>query len=56
MNSIVGLLAILTVWFWIISLILVVGAEVNSYYAMGQRAAAGELPSVLRRLNGGDSS
>jgi len=40
-GAIAGLLAILTMWFWVISLILLLGAEVNSYFGLGQRATAG---------------
>jgi membrane protein len=41
------LLAILTFWFWVISLILLLGAELNSFAALGQRAAGGDLPTML---------
>lgn len=41
------LLAILTFWFWVISLILLVGAEMNSFAALGQRATSGDLPTML---------
>ena len=46
-GSFVGLLAILTFWFWVVSLILLLGAEMNSFAALGQRAAGGDLPTVL---------
>jgi membrane protein len=49
-GSIVGLLAVLTLWFWIISLILLIGAEVNSFFALGQRATADDLPGVLHGM------
>ncbi|MBV9121202.1 MAG: YihY/virulence factor BrkB family protein [Chloroflexi bacterium] len=49
-GSIAGLLAVLTLWFWVISLILLVGAEVNSYFALGQRATADDLPGVLHGM------
>ncbi len=49
-GAIAGLLAILTMWFWVISLILVLGAEVNSYFALGQRATADDLAGVLHGL------
>jgi membrane protein len=41
------LLALLTFWFWVISLILLLGAEMNSFAALGQRAAGGDLPTML---------
>lgn len=41
------LLAILTFWFWGISLILMIGAEINSFAALGQRATGGDLPTML---------
>jgi membrane protein len=46
-GSFVLLLAILTFWFWVISLILLLGAEMNSFAALGQRAAGGDLPTLL---------
>jgi membrane protein len=49
-GAIAGLLAVLTLWFWVISLILIIGAEVNSFFALGQRAAADDLPGVLHGL------
>jgi len=49
-GSIAGLLAVLTLWFWVISLILLLGAEVNSFFALGQRATADDLPGVLKRV------
>ncbi len=49
-GAIAGLLAVLTMWFWVISLILIVGAEVNSYVALGQRATADDLPGVLHGM------
>lgn len=42
-----GLLALLTFWFWVVSLILLLGAELNSFAALGQRAAGGDLPTML---------
>ena len=42
------LLAILTFWFWVISLITMLGAEMNSFAALGQRAAPGDLPTVVQ--------
>lgn len=44
------LLAILTFWFWVISLILLLGAELNSFAALGQRAAGGDLPTMLHDI------
>ncbi len=41
------LLAILTFWFWVISLILLLGAEMNSFAALGQRAMGSDLPTML---------
>jgi membrane protein len=41
------LLALLTFWFWVLSLILLLGAELNSFAAMGQRAAGGDLPTLM---------
>jgi membrane protein len=41
------LLALLTFWFWVISLVLLLGAEMNSFAALGQRAAGGDLPTML---------
>jgi len=49
-GAVAGLLAILTLWFWVISFILLLGAEVNSYVALGQRAAADDLPGVLHGM------
>jgi membrane protein len=49
-GSVAGLLAVLTLWFWVISLILLLGAEVNSYFALGQRAASDDLPGVLHGM------
>ncbi|MBV8083289.1 MAG: YihY/virulence factor BrkB family protein [Chloroflexi bacterium] len=49
-GAIAGLLAVLTMWFWVISLILIVGAQVNSFFALGQRAAADDLPGVMHGL------
>ncbi|MGH2363660.1 MAG: YihY/virulence factor BrkB family protein [Chloroflexota bacterium] len=46
-GAIVGLLAILGLWFWLVSLILLLGAEVNSYFVLGQRAAPSDLPGLL---------
>ncbi len=46
-GAFVLLLAILTFWFWVISLILLLGAEMNSFAALGQRAAGGDLPTLL---------
>jgi len=46
-GSVAGLLAILTMWFWVISLILLLGAEVNSYFGLGQRAPGDDLAGVL---------
>lgn len=45
-----GLLAILTFWFWVVSLILLIGAEINSFAALGQRAAGGDLPTVMHNV------
>lgn len=50
-GTVAGLLAILTIWFWVISLLVLLGAEVNSYFAMGQRAMAGDLPALLHLMN-----
>jgi len=44
------LLAILTFWFWVISLILLLGAELNSFAALGQRPAGGDLPTLLHDI------
>lgn len=44
------LLALLTFWFWVVSLILLLGAEMNSFAALGQRAAGGDLPSMLHDI------
>ncbi|MFI5266643.1 MAG: YihY/virulence factor BrkB family protein [Chloroflexota bacterium] len=49
-GSVAGLLAVLMLWFWVISLILLLGAEVNSFFALGQRATADDLPGVLRGM------
>jgi membrane protein len=49
-GAVAGLLAVLTLWFWVISLILILGAEVNSYFVLGQRATADDLPGVLRGI------
>jgi membrane protein len=49
-GSVAGLLAVLTLWFWVLSLILLVGAEVNSYVALGQRATGDDLPGVLHGM------
>jgi membrane protein len=49
-GAVAGLLAVLTLWFWVISLILLLGAEVNSYFALGQRAAGDDLPGVLHGM------
>lgn len=49
-GSFAGLLAILVFWFWVLSLIIFLGAELNSFAAMGQRAIAGDLPTVLHNL------
>jgi membrane protein len=49
-GSVAGLLAVLTLWFWVISLILLLGAEVNSFFALGQRATADDLPGVLHGM------
>jgi YihY family inner membrane protein len=49
-GSFAGLLAILVFWFWVLSLIIFLGAELNSYAALGQRAIAGNLPTVLHNL------
>ena len=46
-GAIAGLLAILGLWFWLVSLILLLGAEVNSYFVLGQRAAPADLPGLL---------
>ena len=45
-GALAGLLAVLTLWFWVVSLILIIGAEVNSFFALGQRAAADDLPGA----------
>jgi membrane protein len=47
-GAIAGLLAILTLWFWVISLILILGAEVNSFFALGQRATNDGFRDVLQ--------
>ena len=49
------LLALLTFWFWVLSLILLLGAEMNSFAAMGQRAAGGDLPTMMHdvQVHGG---
>ena len=44
------LLALLTFWFWIVSLVLLLGAEMNSFAALGQRAAGGDLPTMLHDI------
>jgi YihY family inner membrane protein len=44
------LLAILTFWFWVLSLILLLGAELNSFAALGQRALGGDLPTMLHEV------
>jgi len=51
-GAVAGLLAILTLWFWVVSLILILGAEVNSYFALGQRADREDVasPLVQRRV------
>ena len=49
-GSVAGLLAILTMWFWVISLILLLGAEVNSYFGLGQRATDDDLPGVIHGM------
>jgi membrane protein len=49
-GAVAGLLALLTLWFWVISLILVIGAQVNSFFALGQRAAGDDLPGVMHGL------
>jgi membrane protein len=49
-GAVAGLLAIITLWFWVISLILLLGAEVNSFFALGQRATADDLPGVLHGM------
>jgi len=49
-GSVAGLMAILTLWFWVISLILLLGAEVNSFFALGQRATDDDLPGVLHGM------
>ncbi len=49
-GSFAGLLAILVFWFWVLSLIIFLGAELNSFAALGQRAVAGNLPTVLHNL------
>jgi membrane protein len=49
-GAVAGLLAVLTLWFWVISLILLLGAEVNSFFALGQRATADDLPGVLHGM------
>ena len=49
-GSIALLLAILTFWFWVISLVLLLGAEVNSFAVLGQRAAGGDLPTLLHEV------
>ncbi|HEY3116979.1 MAG TPA: YihY/virulence factor BrkB family protein [Chloroflexota bacterium] len=46
-GGVAGLLAVLTLWFWIISFILVLGAEINSYFALGQRASRDNIAEVL---------
>ena len=54
------LLAILTFWFWVLSLIIMLGGEMNSFAALGQRAGPGDLPTVVRaaeqRLGAGDTA
>jgi len=49
-GSTVALLGILTFWFWIVSLILLLGAEINSFFALGQRATADDLPGVVHGM------
>ena len=49
-GAVAGLFAILTMWFWVISLILLIGAEVNSYFGLGQRAAGDDLAGVLHGM------
>jgi membrane protein len=49
-GAVAGLLAVLTLWFWVISLILLIGAEVNSYVALGQRATDDDLPGILHGM------
>ena len=49
-GSIAGLLAVLLLWFWVISLILLLGAEVNSYFGLGQRATDDDLPGVVHGM------
>ncbi|HEV7215753.1 MAG TPA: YihY/virulence factor BrkB family protein [Chloroflexota bacterium] len=44
------LLALLTFWFWVLSLVLLLGAEMNSFAALGQRAAGGDLPTMLHDI------
>lgn len=45
-----GFAIIIMTWFWFFSAILMLGAEVNSFFALGQRPAAGDLPLIMHTV------
>lgn len=49
-GSFVLLLGLLTFWFWVVSLILILGAEMNSFAALGQRAMGADLASTIHAV------
>lgn len=44
------LLGVLTFWFWVVSLILILGAEMNSFAALGQRAMGADLAGTIHGI------
>ena len=49
-GTFVGFALLAIIWLWLFSVILLLGAEINSYFGLGQRAAAGDLPAVLHHV------
>lgn len=49
-GSFVGFAILIVLWFWLFSVILLLGAQINSYFGLGQRAAPGDLPMVLHMV------
>lgn len=46
-SALFGLGLLILAWFWLLSVILLLGAEINSYFCRGQRATAGDLARLV---------
>lgn len=48
-GAFVGFALLSVFWLWLFSVILLLGAEINSYFGLGQRAAESDGPMVALR-------